>query len=283
VSESCAVVIAMADVLPTLKERTAAVNGEVLSFSETEALRALDAIMTRRPQLVRLERTFASTPRGVALINRIKSDPALVDMGIEVVTHDTDETRVVRQGAPRKLKPAPTRAPAKAAAAHAAAPAAAEAPPPLAPPVKKPPIQLAPRAAAIAPPGRSGDAPPHAADAPPQAAAAEPAERLDQRGTREAPRFRMEPGLEVTVDGNPARLIDLSAVGAQVIASGALKPNQRVRVALNDDAGSVKLTGKVVWASFEITKTGPRYRAGLQFVKPDAPAIEAFCSRHKSA
>src|SRR4051812_42722546 len=106
----------MADVLPTLRDRTAAVNGEVLSFSETEALRALDAIMTRRPEVVRLERGFASTPRGVALINRIKADPGLVQMGIEVVTHDTDETRVLRQGtAPKAAKPAPPPAAAKAA------------------------------------------------------------------------------------------------------------------------------------------------------------------------
>jgi len=271
----------MADVLPTLKERTAAVNGEVLSFSETEALRALDAIVTRRPQVVRLERTFASTPRGVALLNRIKADPGLLDMGIEVVAHDTDETRVVRQG---------TAKPAKAA-----------------PAAKKAPVPLAPRSPSIAPPARKADAgrdsasvllpepaamptpapaAPAPAAAPPPESAAAPAPAaapLDQRGTREAPRFRMEPGLEITVDGNAATLIDLSAVGAQVIASGALKPNQRVRVALNDDAGSVKLTGKVVWASFEITRTGPRYRAGLQFVKPDASAIEAFCARHKSA
>lgn len=252
----------MADVLPTLKERTAGLNGEVLSFSETEALRALDAIITRRPQVVRIERTFASTPRGAALINRIKADPGLVDMGIEVVSHDSDETRIVRQGA----------------ASRVAKPAAP-------PPAKKAPVPLAPRAASIAPPSPRSEAAPAPAPPPPAAApeTAPAAAPLDKRGTREAARFRMEPGLEITVDGNNATLVDLSTVGAQVIASGALKPNQRVRLALNDDAGSVKIAGKVVWASFEITKGGPRYRAGIQFVKPDAPAIEAFCARHKAA
>ena len=83
------------------------------------------------------------------------------------------------------------------------------------------------------------------------------------------------------MDGSSASLIDMSSNGAQVIASAALKPNQRVRLALNDDHGSVRLTGTVAWASFEITKSGPRYRAGIEFVKPDHKAIEAFCDRHK--
>ena len=33
--------------------------------------------------------------------------------------------------------------------------------------------------------------------------------------------------------------------------------------------------------SFEIAKNGPRYRAGIEFVKPDHKAIEAFSGRHK--
>jgi PilZ domain len=261
VSESCTVVIATPDVLPTLKERSAAVNGEVLSFSDSEAVRALDAIMTRRPQIVRLERMFASTPRGVALINRIKADPGLVHMEIEVVAHDTDETRVLRQGAASArgasapTKSGPTSAPLRLAA-----------PPILAPPAarRSEPV-LAPRDASLAPPGPAAE---------PSEAPAVP------RGTRETARVRMEAGLEISVDGNAATLVDLSSVGAQVISSAALKPNQRIRLALTDDAASVRLSGSVVWASFEISKNGPRYRAGVQFVKPDVQAIEAFCGRH---
>ena len=92
----------------------------------------------------------------------------------------------------------------------------------------------------------------------------------------------MEPGLEIMVDGNSATLVDLSTVGAQVISTAALKPNQRVRLAFTDDVGNVRLSGAVAWASFEITKNGARYRAGIQFVKPDEQAIEAFCGRHKA-
>jgi len=94
------VIVAAADLLPTLKERTAAVNGELLAFSDADALLAFQTIMQRRPQVVALERMFAVTPRGAALINRIKADPTLRDAEIRVVAHNSDYTRVVPRAAP---------------------------------------------------------------------------------------------------------------------------------------------------------------------------------------
>src|ERR1700704_6585072 len=78
-----------------LKERALDADGEVLAFSDTDALRALDVISRRRPRVVALERTFAATPRGAALINRIKADPTLSGSAIRVVSHDVDDSRVV--------------------------------------------------------------------------------------------------------------------------------------------------------------------------------------------
>jgi len=49
------------------------------------------------------------------------------------------------------------------------------------------------------------------------AAVATPAVELDQKGTRRAPRFKIIEGIEVMIDGNPAMLVDLSTVGAQVV------------------------------------------------------------------
>jgi len=100
VDEPCIVIVAAADLLPTLKERTAAVNGELLAFSDADALLAFQTIMQRRPQVVALERMFAVTPRGAALINRIKADPTLRDAEIRVVAHNSDYTRVVPRAAP---------------------------------------------------------------------------------------------------------------------------------------------------------------------------------------
>ena len=94
--------IAASDLLPALRERVGAINGEVLTFTDAEALPALELITERRPAVVTFERTFAVTPRGVAMINRIKSDPALRESEIRVLAHDSDYQRVVPRSVPPK-------------------------------------------------------------------------------------------------------------------------------------------------------------------------------------
>ena len=98
--------IAAADLLPALRERAGAINGEVLTFTDAEALPALDMITKRRPAVVAFERIFAVTPRGAAMINRIKTDPALRDSEIRVLAHDSDYQRVVPRGPSAAAKPA---------------------------------------------------------------------------------------------------------------------------------------------------------------------------------
>jgi hypothetical protein len=210
VTDLCTVLIAASDLLPALRERAGAINGEVLTFTDAEALPALEMITKRRPAVVAFERMFAVTPRGVAMINRIKADPALRESEIRVLAHDSDYQRIV----PRLER--------------AKGPA------------------------------------------------------LDQRGTRRAPRFKMAPNVTAQVGGKPATLVDLSIVGAQVVSSAMLKPNQTVAVALPDE-GSRPFTASVVWTSFEIPpNSGPRYRAGLDFPDADAELVGSFCERHKA-
>src|SRR5215216_6050371 len=55
------------------------------AFADTDALKALDAITQRRPQVVALEPTFAASARGAAFINRIKADPALASCEIRIL------------------------------------------------------------------------------------------------------------------------------------------------------------------------------------------------------
>jgi hypothetical protein len=119
VPDPCIVLIAAADLLPSLKERTGDADGEVLTFTDADALRALEVITKRRPAVVALERVFAATPRGAALINRIKSDPSLGSSEIRIVAHDQEYVRVHARRTP---EPA---APSKAATAVAAVPAPA--------------------------------------------------------------------------------------------------------------------------------------------------------------
>jgi hypothetical protein len=212
VSESCTVIIGPADFLPGLSDRAAALNGsgELLTFSDAEPLRALETIGKRRPKLIALERLFAVTPRGVAMINRIKADPSLRDSEIRVLEHNSDYSRTV----PR---PGPSTAPA-----------------------------------------------------------------LDQRGTRRAPRMRMADSVTVSVDAKEATLIDLSTVGAQVVLSAGLKPNQRIEVEFVDAVGRVTCAATVVWTAFEMAQGAPRFRAGLDFADPDAAALDAYAQRHKA-
>lgn len=106
---------------------------------------------------------------------------------------------------------------------------------------------------------------------------------LDQRGTRRAPRFRISDKVMVYVDGKSAALVDLSTVGAHVLASGMLKPNQQVAVAFADATADVRCTAAVAWTKFEILPTGaPRYRAGLDFTESDPAAVDAYCERHRA-
>jgi hypothetical protein len=100
VTEPCFVLVAPTDLLPALKDRAGATDGEVLTFADADALRALQTIIQRRPQAVTLERTFAVTPRGAALINRIKADPTLRQSEIRVMAHNSDYLRIVPRAAP---------------------------------------------------------------------------------------------------------------------------------------------------------------------------------------
>jgi hypothetical protein len=207
------VLIAPSEHLSILQGR--AEFGETRAFADTEALKALELIMRQRPHTVVLERTFAGTSRGTALINRIKADPALAACEIRIV------------------------APAGAGTPH----------PPEAPPV------------VAAPPT--------------------PAAPLDQRGTRRAVRVRIGDDVETLLDGDPVTLVDLSTIGAQVISVTVLRPNQRVRMQLPHAVPPLRLKAAVAWAAFEIPKSGPRYRAGLEFAEPDTAALDRFIERHR--
>ena len=211
-TQTCTILVGAADRLPRLKARVNGADGELLDFLDVDALRALETVVKRRPRVIALERLFAASPRGAALINRIKADKNLTDTEIRVLAHDSEYMRVV----PRPL-------------------------------------------------------------------AAAAAQTVDQRGTRRAPRFKMAPKVMTLVDGKHATLIDLSTIGAQIVSPAALRPNQMIPMALSDEVGVVKFSAEVAWTSFEIPpNSGPRYRAGVEFVEADASAVEAYCTRHRA-
>jgi hypothetical protein len=114
-----------------------------------------------------------------------------------------------------------------------------------------------------------------------------PRKVFDRRGTRRAERFRMLQGVSVTVDGNPAELVDLSTAGAQVLSRIILRPNQRVRIQLPEGHAEarrvLRCAGSVVWASFEMPPgQPPRYRAGLKLSGVEIDALQNFADRHRA-
>jgi hypothetical protein len=237
---AAALVIAAQNLMPGLREHVKA-DGEILTFADTEPIQALQTIMEQKPGLVVLERLFAATPRGAALINRIKSDPDLGHTEVRVMSHTGDYTRQVVK-------------PSKAAAPPAGQPAAT----------------------ATATATQPSTSPIATADAP---------KALDWHGTRRAPRFRVRSGVELQLDGNPAAVVDLSTVGAQVISPTVLRPNQKVRITIPVDDLMMRFRGAIAWAKFELPKPpvkAPQYRAGVEFTDADAKAIDNFCARNKT-
>ena len=230
--------IAAQAVLPALTDRASADGSDVLAFSDADALKALEAIIAHHPSIVALERLFAASARGVALISRIKADLALSPCEVRVVSQEIESEAVMPTPA---WLTAPT---------LTAADGAEDAD------VDGDSVHQIERLTA-------------------------PEERLDPQGTRWAPRLVLSGVVEVTLDGNAATLVDLSTLGAQVVSPTVLKPNQRIRVVIADQRMNIRLTGTIAWASFEIVAgSGPRYRAGIEFVNPDAVALDALCRPH---
>lgn len=214
------VLIGPSEALPALRERVDS-GAELHTFTDQEALEALDHIIRTKPRIVALDNDFSATSRGTALINRIKDDPTLVDCEVRVVAHDGALNRVAARRSATKI------------------------------------------AAAVV-------------------VMDQPVKPLDQRGTRRAPRVRIREKVEVLIDGNAALLIDLSAVGAQVLSAKTLKPNQRIRLTLPEGKTAIRCTGSIAWASFEMPKgQSPRYRAGIELSGTDPVAINGFAERHK--
>jgi hypothetical protein len=224
--------------MPALRDRVEGA-ADALSFADSEPLEALKAITAHRPPLIVLERLFAATPRGAALINRIKSDPSLTHVEVRIVSHSGDYVRTVS-------RPAPV-APSDHVVAAAAQPAA---------------------------PAPAGAATETELEA----------RSLDWHGTRRAPRVRFRDGVDIQLDGNQARVVDMSVIGAQALCPRALRPDQKVRVTIVLEKEVVRFRATVAWARFELARppAQPHYRVGVEFVDADPAWLESYCDRNHS-
>ena len=92
------VLIGPADALPALQDRLDPA-AEVQTFSDHEALEALDHIIRTKPGAIAMQEEFAASSRGIALINRIKDDPTLSACEVRVLARDAAKPRVaVKRG-----------------------------------------------------------------------------------------------------------------------------------------------------------------------------------------
>lgn len=103
--------------------------------------------------------------------------------------------------------------------------------------------------------------------------------------TRRVPRFSLVNPLAMQIDGQSTPLVDISIMGAQVLSTPPLRPNQRLKVMLPDEGESpLAISVFVAWSAFELPSNAsrPLYRAGMEFTDAAAQAIEQLCRRHCS-
>ena len=231
--------IAAPNLLPSLTARLRD-EGELITFTDAEPIQALQLILETRPGLIVLERLFAATPRGAALINRIKNDPNLAGSEVRVMSHTGDYARQVSTPAPQ---------PAVVSGASAEGNA----------------VRSAVTSAA------------------PQVVPEEAPRPLDWHGTRRAQRHRVQGGVEIQLDGNPASVVDMSTYGAQVVSSTILRPNQKVRVTIPLPETTARCRATIAWARFELPNptAPPVYRAGVEFIDADSQTVDRFTQRHR--
>jgi hypothetical protein len=211
------VVIGPPDALDGLRDRLES-GTDVQSFTNAEALEALDHVIRHKPRIIAVDRAFSGTSRGIAFVNRVKGDPSLA--GCDV--------RVIELGAFERRTPLTGLSAADSASAH------------------------------------------------------DLRALLDVTRTRRSPRIDIKDGVELTADGNPATLVNLSMTGAQIVSKSVLKPNQRVRLVFGDGPNSIRCKGSIAWAAFEKPKNAsPQYRAGVNFIVADAEALTTFAENHK--
>jgi chromosome segregation ATPase len=124
-----------------------------------------------------------------------------------------------------------------------------------------------------------GGSPAHASNP----AAAGSSEAVHDGPVRGAKRVAISEQTEIQIDGIPAKLVDLSLTGAQILAPSALKPNRIMKLTIPDRNKVITCKGKIMWSRLETSmKLGGQlwYRGGLQFTAADQAAIQAFLNTH---
>lgn len=223
--------------------------GKVMHFTPGSVGSAMEAVRNYKPRTVAIDAVFGQTPMGVAFMDRIDA------LGISgssikfIVEHEGRWITASRRGS---TPPAPSDMPAlKRERASEGAPD-----------IEAPSPELVAAVATSVDDAASSISP--------------------VSSTRRAPRFPMQGAVNAIVENGRASLIDMSALGAQLVSVPALRPNQRIMVSLQDSDVSLNVIAQVAWSSFErpSKEVEPYYRAGIEFTGPTRDALEEYRQRH---
>jgi hypothetical protein len=210
------IVIARAEHEVALRKRLGTEQSVAL-FSDADALKAFDAVAAHPPKILALDRTFAFTARGAAIVARLKHDQRMGAIDLRVLAEDETNTPTI--------------------------------------------LETKAKALGL------------------ESALLKTSHPLDYCGTRRAPRFPITDDAGVIVNGENGKLVNLSSTGAQLLVHMRLRPSEPLRLALIDSDAEVKVRGVVAWSSVESDNGTLAYRAGVEFINPDAMSLDAFCVR----
>jgi hypothetical protein len=88
------IMIARSEQAAGLRKRFAP-DSTVALFSDAEALRALDAVLRQAPRILALDRAFAATARGAALVRQVKAEAHAGATEIRVLAEDEDNQPLI--------------------------------------------------------------------------------------------------------------------------------------------------------------------------------------------
>jgi hypothetical protein len=96
------VVIGKADQAAGLRKRLGT-DESVALYSDCEALKAIEAVLTHPPRILALDRAFVVTARGAALIARLRAEPRLCSIDVRVLAEDETNMPIILSARPAGL------------------------------------------------------------------------------------------------------------------------------------------------------------------------------------
>ena len=100
------VVVIASDTAVTTLKGLPGVGRQIMVFADTDVLRAVEAIEEHKPNLIVLQREFLDTPRGAALIWRVKTNPDLSHAQIRVLSEVAEYEHLLSRRSQAGLDPA---------------------------------------------------------------------------------------------------------------------------------------------------------------------------------